>query len=163
MKFVSSSKYLIVSFPTADDMMKARTSVRANDELIEFNSHVKYIEQLTAHSPPRDFSDLSTETSDAVTDYLAMQIGLDWGGDDVLPLTWVSVIIFLRNYGAPYPRRLLASFEYFHSIWDVERFVGLPSESHREARYPNYVSDYIRQLTQDGLRLIADASPDDAY
>jgi len=70
--------------------------------------------------------------------------------------------IFLQAFGKPYPRRLIATFEKFHTLWNVDAFLfddPYPSEP----RYPIYVSDYIRKLTQDGLRLIEDANPDDAY
>lgn len=92
-----------------------------------------------------------------------MEIGLDDDKQNFGALTCVALVIFLRGYGAPYPRPLMASFGQFHQIWDVERFLSPTPESSRDTRYPRYVADYIRSLTVLGRELLEKTKVIDVY
>jgi hypothetical protein len=162
-KFARSTKDLLVSFPTMEAMATAVYRQRVHEELGDFDSRVNYLENLVDHTLRRDYSDLTQETAKGFIDYVSMQIGLDNDGEDFAPLTWLALVILLRGYGAPYPRQLIASFEHFHSIWDVERFLGPASKSSRDTRYPRYVADYIRSLTAVGRKLIDVTKLTDVY
>jgi hypothetical protein len=140
-KFARSTNDLLVSFPTMEAMATAVYRQRVHEELGDFDSRVNYLENLVDHTLQRDYSDLTQETARGFIDYVSMQIG----------------------YGAPYPRQLIASFEHFHSIWDVERFLEPASKSSRDTRYPLYVADYIRSLTALGRKLIDVTELTDMY
>lgn len=162
-RFIRSTDDLLIDFPTMEELSTNLERRRQHDELGGFNSCVNYLENLICHEMQRDHSDLTQATAESLIEYVSMQIGLDNGGQHCVPLSWLALVIFLRGYGAPYPRKLLASFEHFHLLWDVERFLEPTPKSSRDTRYPRYVSDYIRLLTDRGRDLLDETKLTDVY
>lgn len=162
-KFVRSADDLLIKFPSMEEIATATMRMRVHHELGDFNSAVKYLENLVDHGVHRDFSDLTQETATSFIDYVSMQIGLNDAGEDFRPLSWLALILLLRSYGAPYPRKLIASFEHFHLLWDIDRFLAPVSTTLRETRYPRYVADFIRLLSATGLDFLENTNPHDVY
>ena len=162
MKFCRSDKDLLVAFPTMMAILSHPIRERPFDEIGGLNSSVLHFEYVVRYQLKREPNVTDPADGEAAIDYLDMQYGITDAGSAHIATQWLALTVFLHAFKKPYPRRLIATFEKFHTIWDVDAFL-LDFPYPKEPRYPTYVSDYIRQLTQDGLRLIAEADPDDAY
>ena len=106
-------------------------------ELLEFNSRLAYLEWEYWPS----FRPLK-ERTEGWTYHLDQELGL-LCADEFAPLTWVALADVLIKAGSPYPRRLIATVDYFFSQWDAEAFVS----TRQFPRYPCYVQRHIVEMS----------------